>query len=79
VSSLSVSILITGYVRAAFTCTQAGAVGAAFQTRFLRHQSWATLVANGRTYRCRAVPPRNYACTGGGTLVRFGRPATPPT
>jgi len=79
VSSLSVSIRITGYVRAAFTCTQAAAVGAAFETRFLRRLSWATLVANGRTYHCRAVPPQNYTCAGAGTLVRFGRPATPPT
>ena len=79
VSSLSVTIRITGYVRAAFTCTQAAAVGAAFETRFLRHLSWATLLVNGRTYHCRAVPPQNYACYGAGTVVRFGRPATPPT
>jgi len=79
VSSLSVSIRITGYLRSAFTSTQAGAGGQAFETRFLRHQSWATLVVNGRTYHCRAVPPQNYACEGSGTLVRFGRPATPPT
>ena len=76
VSSLSVSILITGYVRAAFTCTQAGAVGAAFQTRFRQRMSVATLVANGRVYHCRLVPrvPQNYACAGGGTLVRFAGP-----
>jgi hypothetical protein len=78
VSSLSVSVLITGYVRAAFTCPQATAVGRAFQTRFLAHQSWATLPVNGRIYHCLAVPTQRYACAGGGTVVRFGRPATPP-
>ena len=77
VSSLLVSILITGYVRAAFNCTQAGAVAQAFSARFSRHLSVATLVANGRTYHCIAVA-QNYACAGAGTLVRFGRPATPP-
>jgi hypothetical protein len=77
VSSLSMSIRITGYVRAAFNCTQATAVGRAWQTRFLARQSWATLVVNGRTYHCIAVA-QNYACAGAGTLVRFGRPATPP-
>jgi hypothetical protein len=79
VSSLSVSVVITGYVRAAFNCTQASAVGSAWETRFLHHQSWATLMVNGRVYHCRAIPSLRYACAGAGTVVRFGRPATPPT
>ena len=76
VSSLSVSIRITGYVRSAFTCTQAGALGQAFSARFNQHMSVATLVANGVTYHCALVPtvPQNYACLGGGTLVRFAGP-----
>lgn len=78
VSSLSVSIAVTGYVRAAFNCPQATAVGRAWQTRFLAHQPWATLSVNGRIYHCRAVPTQRYACAGAGTVVRFGRPATPP-
>src|SRR5215210_2983699 len=76
VSSLSVSIRITGYVRSAFTCTQAGALGQAFSARFNQHMSVATLVANGVTYHCALVPtvPQNYACLGGGTLVRIAGP-----
>jgi hypothetical protein len=76
VSSLSMSIVITGYVRAAFNCTQASAVGAAFTTRFRQHMSVATLTANGRIYHCRLVPrvPQNYACAGSGTVVRFAGP-----
>jgi hypothetical protein len=76
VSSLSVGIVVTGYVRAAFNCTQASAVGRAFTTRFNQRMSVATLVANGRIYHCRLVPrvPQNYACAGAGTLVRFAGP-----
>jgi hypothetical protein len=76
VSSLSVTIQVTGYVRAAFSCIQASAVGRAFSARFSRHMSVATLVANGRVYHCALVPrvPQNYACRGGGTLVRFAGP-----
>jgi hypothetical protein len=75
VTLLSVTIQITGYVRAAFTCAQASAVGAEFLTRFRRHQSTASFTANGRVYQCRLVPgPRNYSCRGGGTLVRFAAP-----
>ena len=79
VSSLSVTIQITGYVRAAFTCTQASAVGRAFATRFRQHLSVATLAANGRIYHCRqfAAVPGRYSCRGGGTLVALTRPAAP--
>jgi hypothetical protein len=76
VSSLSVGIVITGYFRPAFSCTQAGGVAAAFTTRFNQHMSVATLMANGRIYHCRLVPrvPQNYACVGSGTVVRFAGP-----
>jgi hypothetical protein len=76
VSSLLVSIRITGYTRSAFTCTQAGAVGQAFSARFNQHLPVSTLVANGVTYHCALVPivPRNYACFGAGTVVRFAGP-----
>ena len=74
-SSQSVTIQITGYVRSAFTCSQVAAVGSALVVRFRQHLSLSTLVANHITYHCRLVPgvPR-IACTGGGTLVRFTAP-----
>jgi hypothetical protein len=76
VSSLSVGVLITGYRRTAFTCTQAGAVAQAFSARFSRRLPVSTLVANGVTYHCALVPvvPQNYSCAGAGTRVRFAGP-----
>jgi hypothetical protein len=62
--------------RGAWGCPQAAAVADTWNLRFRDGESTRRFSVDDVDYRCKLVPrvPQNFACSGGGTVVRFAGP-----